>query len=153
MKTKTLIWSLIPFILAAFLGIGIIACDKDKDDDDDSTSIVGSWEGQNGRRSITLTFNKTSTGTWQERYYDSYSGTETEFGTFTYSYDGNNGILYLKDQYNDSSNSLPGGYDGGSYSGSYGYDISKLFFKTNKNIMSIYEDANYKYLAYTLSKQ
>ena len=71
------------------------------DDDDDnggvSSSIVGTWYMGSGNDYMSLTFKKDGTGSWTLRTTDSYSGSQTEYGTLTYTMSSSNkGTIYLK---------------------------------------------------------
>ena len=72
--------------MMTILSAGFVACDDD--DSDSGSGVVGTWSGKDGRHYLTLTFKSGGTGTWISRYDDSYSGMETERGTFTYEMEG-----------------------------------------------------------------
>lgn len=136
MKQKGILWSMLAIIMVAMLSIGFVACSSD-DDDDSSNGVVGTWSGQEGREYITLTFNSNGSGNWSSRYYDSYSGMETEKGSFTYKMDGQSkGVITIKE------------YD--SYSG---YDTEHMYFEINGKKMYLYEKGYGDALAFVLSKE
>lgn len=105
---KTIVGSLLIMCFLAMLDTVVLSCDKDKDDSESSSGgVVGTWSGKEGKYQLTLTFKKGGTGTWTYRYNDSYSGTETERGSFEWETEGKNeGWIYIK--YNDSSYSSSG---------------------------------------------
>lgn len=88
-----------------------------------SSNIVGTWTYKEGNASVSLTFKKDGTGTAVIKYYDSYSGTETNQTTFTYSMTGNrSGTITMRE------------YD--SYSG---YNYSTYTFKIEGNTLYLYD--------------
>ena len=135
MKKKNFLWSMLAIMMVAMLGVGFVACGGD--DGDNSKGVVGTWSGQEGKRYLTLTFKGDGTGTYISRYNDSYSGMETETGTFTYIMEGDNkGIINIRE------------YD--SYSG-YGYET--VYFVIEGKTMSLYDDYYYDDLEWILIKQ
>lgn len=126
MKQKSIFLSLLAIMMVAILSGGLAACDSDDDDSgSSSTGVVGTWSGTiDGDEKLTLTFKKDGTGTWTSRYYDSYSGMETERGSFEYEMEGKSkGIIYVK--YYDSY---------------YGYDYDYLYFEIEGKRMLLFED-------------
>lgn len=102
-----------------------------------NNSVVGTWSGKDGRHQLSITFKSGGTGTYVSNYYDSYSGTETETGTFTYTMEGSSkGMIIVKVR--------------DSYSGS-GTDI--FYFVIEGNMMFLYEDGYGDDLEWVLTKQ
>lgn len=135
MKQKSIIWSVLAIMMVAMLSVGFAACGSD--DDDSGSGVVGTWSGKDGRDQLTLTFNSGGTGIYVSRYDDSYSGMETDTGSFTYTMEGSSkGVIMLRD------------YD--SYSG---YQTEILYFVIEGKTMSIYEDYYYDDLEWVLTKQ
>lgn len=134
MKQKSILWSMLVMMMVAMLSVGFAACG---DDDDDDPSVVGTWSGRDGKDQLTLTFSSNGTGTYIARYNDSYSGMETETGSFTYTMEGSSkGIIILK--YYDSY---------------YGNETEILYFVIEGKTMSLYEDDYYDDLEFVLTKQ
>lgn len=103
-----------------------------------SSNVVGTWSGRDGRETLTLTFKNGGSGSWISQYKDSYSGTETSRGSFTYKMEGNKrGIITLSDHYD-------------SYSG---YHTEYLYFEIEGNTMYLYEHYYGDDLEWTLTKQ
>lgn len=95
-------------MMVAMLSAGFVAC-SDDDDDSSGSGVVGTWSGNDDGDRLTLTFKSNGSGTWTSRYYDSYSGTETERGTFTYEMDGKyEGVIYINEY--DSYSGYSSGY-------------------------------------------
>ena len=75
---------------------------NNNDDDDanvggEGSSIIGSWFSEGGNKYLSLTFNNNGSGSWVIRATDSYSGTETKYGTLTYTMSSSNkGTIYMK---------------------------------------------------------
>lgn len=90
-----------------------------------ASSIGGtSWTYQEGRESITINFKSDGTGTFVEKYYDSYSGMETDTYSFTYTMTGKTeGRMIIK--YYDS------------YSG---YDNEVFYFEIEGKTLYLYND-------------
>lgn len=105
----------------AMLGAGVSSCSKDKNDSESSSGrVVGTWSGRDGRDQLTLTFKNGGTGTCTYRYNDSYSGTETERGSFEWEMEGKNeGWIYVKS-------------DDSYYSG---YQTKSMFFEIEGKTM------------------
>ncbi len=100
----------------------------------DSNNVLGTWIYEEGYNSFSLTFKSGGTGTAITKYYDSYSGMETEKTTFTYSMaSSNSGTLTIR------------GYD--SYSG---YSNEVYTFKIQNNRLSLYYE---EYFVCTFIKQ
>lgn len=136
MKQKRILWSMLAIIMVAMLSIGFGACSSD-DDNDSSSGVVGTWSGQDGKDYLTLTFKSGGSGTWTSRYYDSYSGMETDNGSFTYKMDGKSkGMITIKE------------YD--SYSG---YNTEHIYFEIEGKKMYLYEDGYGDDLEWVLTKQ
>ncbi|MDE5999343.1 MAG: hypothetical protein K2H04_04625, partial [Bacteroidaceae bacterium] len=68
------------------VSLAATSCSNDDDNNNGGgeSSILGTWSGRNGESLNTLTFKKDGTGTWVSQDYDSFWGTETETGTFSY---------------------------------------------------------------------
>ena len=131
---KNLLWSMLAILMVTMLSVGITACSSD---DDDDKAVVGTWSGQDGRDYLTLTFKSDGTGTYISRYYDSYSGMETDSGTFTYVMEGDNkGMINIR-----------------FYDSYYGYENETIFFVIEGKTMSLFEDYYYDDLEWILTKQ
>ena len=117
-------WSLLTMMVVAVLSAGFVACGDDDDDSGSGSGVVGTWSGQDGRDYLTLTFKCGGTGTWTGRYFDSYSGTETQRGSFSYEMEGKSkGIITVR--YYDSY---------------YGYETEHMYFEIEGKKMYLYED-------------
>lgn len=138
MKQKSILWSLLAMMMVAVLSAGFVACSDDDDDDSSSGSgVVGTWSGSDDGDYLTLTFKKDGTGTWTSRYYDSYSGTETERGSFSYEMEGKSkGIITVR--YYDSY---------------YGYETEHIYFEIEGKKMYLYEDYYGDDLEWVLTKE
>lgn len=125
-------------VMVTMMSTGFIACGDDDDDNSgSSSSVVGTWSGQDGRHYLTLTFKSGGSGTWTSRYNDSYSGTETERGNFTYVMEGKSkGIITVKE--NDS------------YSG---YHTEYIYFEIEGKKMFLYEHGYGDDLEWELTKE
>ena len=125
-------------MMVAMLSVGFVACSSD-DDDSDSGSVVGTWSGTTDDDvHLSLNFKKNGTGTWTQRYYDSYYGTE-ERGSFSFSYEmesKSKGII------------ITTYYD--SYSGD---ESDYLFFKIEGKKMFLFEGDYDDYLLGVLTKE
>lgn len=139
MKKRNQFWSMLTIILVTALSIGFAACgDGDNDDKSSNSNIVGTWTGQDGGVSITLTFNSNFTGLYVESYKDSYSGKESVSTTFTYSVvDETKAIMVVK---------VPDQWYSGRSTETY-------YIVINGKSMSIYDDDFYDDLEYVLTKQ
>ena len=141
---KNIIWSLFAFVIVAMLSTGFVACGDDDSNDSGSGTkkgVVGTWSGTSHKETLSLTFKSGGSGTWISRYYDSYSGTETNTGSFTYEMEGKyKGIIIIK-----------GNKD--SYSYSSGHSNTILFFEIEDDTMFIYFDDYGDDLGWTLTKQ
>ena len=136
MKQKGILWSMLTIMMVAMLSVGFAACGGD-DGDDSGNSVVGTWSGKDGKHQLTLTFSNNGSGTYIARYNDSYSGMETETGSFTYTMEGSSkGMIILK--YYDSY---------------YGNATEILYFVIEGKTMSLYEDDYYDDLEWVLTKQ
>lgn len=136
MKQKSILWSLLTMMMVAVMSASFIAC-SDDDDDSSGSGVVGTWSGQEGKHYLTLTFKKDGSGTWTSRYNDSYSGYETERGTFSYEMEGKSkGIITVRD------------YD--SYSG---YHTENIFFEIEGKKMYLFEDYYGEDLEWILTKE
>lgn len=134
MKQKSILWSLLTMMMLAVMSAGFVAC---SDDDDDDSSVVGTWSGSDDGDYLTFTFKKDGTGTWTSRYYDSYSGTETERGSFSYEMEGKSkGIITVR--YYDSY---------------YGYETEHIYFEIEGKKMYLYEDYYGDDLEWVLTKE
>ena len=128
-------------MMVAMLSASFMACGDDDDDDDDngssSSSVVGTWSGKDGSDYLSLTFKSGGNGTWTSRYYDSYSGTETERGSFTYEMEGKSkGVITVEE------------YD--SY---YGYETEYVYFEIEGKKMYLYENYYGDDLGWVLTKE
>lgn len=106
-----------------------------------NSTVTGTWfgkeSGSSWEESLTLTFKSDGTGTWVGSYYDSYSGSSTEKGTFTYEMEGKSkGVIAVKEY--------------SSYSGSY---TDYIYFEIEGKTMYLYEDYYGDDLEWTLTKQ
>ena len=132
MKKKNLFWSVLVFILVAVLSAGFAACGGGDGDGSDGngggggTNIVGTtWKGNDGSTTITITFNSSTTGLYVLSYNNSYSGgTETESSTFSYSLNGNRGIVVVN---------VPDSWYSGSRTWTH-------YFKISGNTIWVYDD-------------
>lgn len=128
---KNLLWSMLTFLMVTMLSVAITSCGDDED------VVVGTWSGKDGKYDLSLTFKSDGSGTYISRYNDSYSGLQTENGTFTYVMeDDNKGMINVR--YYDS------------YSG---YEFETFFFVIEGKTMSLYEDYYYDDLEWVLTKQ
>lgn len=123
-------------VLTAIMAL-VYACSDDKSSSDSSSKgIVGTWSGESGKTTLTLIFSADETGVYIVKYRSSYSGTETDNGTFTYKMtDAENGYIIIKE------------YD--SYSGNH---TSVLTFKVSGDTLLLYED-NGTNIAWVLTKE
>ena len=136
MKQKSILWSMLAVMMVAMLSVGFAACGND-DDDESGSSVVGTWSGRDGKDQLTLTFNSSGSGTYVARYNDSYSGMETDTGSFTYTMEGSSkGLIIIK--YKDSY---------------YGSETAIIYFVIEGKTMSLYEDDYYDDLEWVLTKQ
>jgi len=125
---RTIVGSMLAMMFFAMLYVGVSSCSKDKDDDSSSSGVVGTWSGKDGKDQLTLNFKKGGSGTWTYRYYDSYSGTETERGTFTWEMDGKTeGWIYVENEYD-------------SYSSYSGRRTHAMFFEMEGKTMYLDDD-------------
>lgn len=143
---KNIIWSLFAFVIVAMLSTGFVACGDDDSNDSGSGTkkgVVGTWSGtsHSHKETLSLTFKSGGSGTWISRYYDSYSGTETNRGSFTYEMEGKyKGIIIINDNKD-------------SYSYSSGHSNIILFFEIEDDTMFIYLEDYGDNLGWTLTKQ
>ena len=94
--------------------------------------VIGTWSYRDGSDQLTLTFTSGGTGRWTERFYDSYSGTVSESGTFTYEMAGaREGIIILRD----------------------GNRSETIYFEIDGSKMYIYEDEDHDEFMFALTKQ
>ncbi|MDE6722189.1 MAG: hypothetical protein K2J84_08610 [Bacteroidaceae bacterium] len=87
------------------VSLAATSCSNDDDNNNGGgeSSILGTWSGRNDESLNTLTFKKDGTGTWVSQDYDSFWGTETETGTFSYEMiDESTGTFTIKLYYSDS---------------------------------------------------
>lgn len=109
--------------LMAFVTLLLCSCGKEHIVGEESGLAGTTWTYKEGGNQLTLSFKKDGTGTWTEKYYDSYYGTETDRGTFTWEMEGKTeGSIYIK--------------NGDSYSGYY---TTTLFFEIEGKKMYLYE--------------
>lgn len=136
MKQKSLFWCLLTMMMVAMMAL-VYACSDDKSSSDSSSKgIVGTWSGESGKTTLTLIFSADETGVYIFKYRSSYSGTETDNGTFTYKMtDAENGYIIIKE------------YD--SYSGNH---TSVLTFKVSGDTLLLYE-GNGTNIAWVLTKE
>lgn len=143
MKQKSILWSLVTLMMVMTLGVIFVACGDDNDNNNSNngsaeSTATGVWKGSKGKRTLTIYVNSGGQGTYVYVYNDSYSGDETETGSFTYTMESNTrGIITMKE------------YD--SYSGN---SVAIYSYVIDGNTMQLYED---KYdelrLVWTLTKQ
>ena len=144
MKKKGIFWSMLAVMLVSMLVVGFTACGSDDDDTPagggggTGSGITGTWMGRDGNKTLTLVFASGNSGTWIFKYQDSYSGSETESGSFTYTMTGTNkGIATYerRDSY----------YSGGR--------TVIYYFVIDGNTLSLYEDDYYDDLEFVLTRQ
>lgn len=138
MKKKSILWSLVVIMMTLMLGVTFVACGDDNNSGSAEPTVTGAWKGSKGKRTLTLYFNNGGQGTYVTVYDDSYSGEETDTGSFTYAMESNTRgtiILNVYDSYSGKSVDI------------YSYVI-------DGNTMRLFED---KYdeleLEWTLTKQ
>lgn len=137
MKTKKILWCLLALMIVTISGVGISACGDD--DDDKKSGIEGTWEGTSGRHTLKLIFQSGSIGRWIDTKNDSYSGSQSESGSFTYTMAGpSRGTIAVK--FKDSY----------SYSGA---GIEIYYFEVLDTTMYVYEDGYGEDLEWILTKR
>ncbi len=137
MKQKSIIWSLLTMMIVAVMSAGFVACSGDDDDSGSGSGVIGTWSGQEGKRYLTLVFKSDGTGTYTYRYKDSYSGYESDRGTFSYEMEGKlKGVITVRD------------YD--SYSGYY---TEYIYFEMEGKNLFLYEHYYGDDLEYILTKE
>ena len=114
-------------MMVSMLSVGFVSCGDDDDDESNfsGSGVVGTWSGSDDDGEyLTVTFKKDGTGTWISRYYDSYSGSETKKGSFSYEMEGNSkGVITVK-----------------NYDSYYGYEVEHTFFEIEGKRMYLYDD-------------
>lgn len=136
MKKKSIILSMMAVMLVALFGVGFAACGDD-DNGGSGVSVIGTWTGQEGRHTLTLIFKDGGSGTFIEKYNDSYSGMETETGSFSYTIEGGSKgmiIVQLYDSYSGKENEI-------------------FYWMIEGNTMFLYEHGYGDDLEYVLTKQ
>ena len=119
MKKHYFLWSMLAFLMATMLSVGIVACGDDDNGNGSSNAVTGTWVGQgygeDDDEKVTIVFRGDLTGTFTISYYDSYYGTETETATFTYTLnEDNTGVMLFKFDKGDSYSSKGSGSSSGS---------------------------------------
>lgn len=136
MKQKSILLSLLTMVMVAVMSTGFVAC-SDDDDDSSSSGVVGTWSGSDDGDYLTLTFKKDGSGTWTSRFYDSYSGKETERGSFSYEMEGKSkGVITVR-----------------FYDSYYGYETEHIYFEIEGKKMFLYEDYYGEDLEWILTKE
>lgn len=136
MKKKSIILSMLAVMMMAVLSVGFVACGDD-DSGGSGSSVIGTWTGQEGRHTLTLIFKDGGSGTFIEKYNDSYSGMETETGSFSYTIEGGSKgmiIVQLYDSYSGKENEI-------------------FYWMIEGNTMFLYEHGYGDDLEYVLTKQ
>ena len=108
-----------------------------KQDRKSNSKVVGTWSVREGDEQLSLTFKSDGTGVGVSKRYSSYSGTETESGSFTWKMEGDSkGIIIIRET--------------NSYSG---YSTYTMYFEIVGSKMYLYNDGYGEDLEWILTKQ
>ena len=126
MKKKSLLWSLLAVMMVTLLSVGLSSCKGD--DEEVNQEVKGTtWKGAVDGESLTLIFTSNNSGT-----FTSVDSEETITGSFTCNGSADKGAIKIV-------------VNGRTV------DFGYYAFKGNK--MYLYNDADYKELIWTLTKQ
>lgn len=133
MEKKNLLWSLLAMMMVAMSCCVMTACSSDDDNED---TIIGTWTGIDGNRTLALSFKSGNVGNYTSKYEDPNAGSETKTGTFTYTPESSTkGILIMK-----------------VYGSNSGSSTEVFYYMIDGQTMRLYKNDYYDDLEWTLAK-